>query len=145
MKAGLALALVSVALFVGCQADNGAHPVSELDHNTHTDTWVAIEPTQCLTNDWEKEWLERNGQDYAGYPKDPATPGLEPEELKVIQDYYSRQGVVVFDSATASKYETVCLACSCPEGHTMYLLVRGEDVEVMIGFGYRVESPRPSN
>jgi hypothetical protein len=102
---------------------------------------VAIEPTQCLTNAWEADWLAQHGGDYAAYPKDPARPGLEPEEIAIIKDYYQRQGVVVSDTATAPKYESVCLACTCPEGHTMYLRVRSQDVDTMIGFGYRVEAP----
>jgi hypothetical protein len=104
-------------------------------------TWVAIEPTQCLTNAWEQDWLARNGDDYAGYPKDPGTPGLETGEIAIIEEYYSRQGVVVSGTDTAPKYESVCLACSCPEGHTMFLRVRAQDVNTMIGLGYRVEAP----
>jgi hypothetical protein len=133
-----------VILFVGlcgCRNDGSTGPVSELKGVGSADTWVAIEPTQCLTNPWEQDWLSRNNGNYSAYPKDPTTPGLEPEEFAIIQEYYDRQGVVVMDGATAPKYDVVCLACTCPEGHTMFLLVRGEDVEAMIGFGYRIEAP----
>jgi hypothetical protein len=94
-----------------------------------------------LLNPWERDWLESHNWDHSAYPKDPTTPGLEPEELAIIRDYYDRLGVTVFDATTAQKYEIVCAACSCPEGHTLYLLVRGEDVEQMVEVGYRVESP----
>ena len=139
MKLSSTLIAVLFVLLFGCQSDDGTAPSQKQK------AWVAIEPTQCLTNTWEQDWLERNNRDYSSYPKDPVRPGLEPEEFEVVQDYYSRQKVVVFDSATAAKFDAVCLACSCPEGHTMYLLVSGEDVESMIGFGYRLEAPQTSN
>ena len=104
-------------------------------------TWVAMEPVQCLGNPWEQDWLENHDGDYDSYPKDPARPGLEPEEFEVIQDYYNGGGVGVFEGRTASKYDSVCLACSCPEGHTLFLQVRDQDVEAMVGWGYRVEPP----
>jgi len=49
--------------------------------------------------------------------------------------------VKVFEAETARKYDVVCAACSCPEGHTLYLLVRDEDLQRMIAVGYREESP----
>jgi len=104
--------------------------------------WVAMEPIQCLGNPWERDWLESHNWDYSGYPKDPTTPGLEPEEFAIIQDFYDRLGVTVFEAETAPKNEAVCLACSCPEGHTLYLFVAAEDVQKMMEFGYRVESPK---
>jgi len=134
----------SLALFclaAGCNTDDQTPPAPELVTRTQAPTWVAIEPTQCLTNSWEADWLERHGGDYAGYPKDPARPGLEPEEIVVITEYYRGKGVVVSQTATTPKYDAVCLACSCPEGHTMFLRVRAQDVDTMIGLGYRVEAP----
>ena len=75
------------------------------------------------------------------YPKDPTTPELEPEELDIIKGYYEQQGVTVSDGKNAPKYDEVCLACSCPEGQTLFLLVRDQDVNTMVSLGYRVESP----
>jgi hypothetical protein len=126
-----------------CTSDDPSPPSSVLTRNAESLTWVAIEPTQCLTNAWEQDWLARNGDDYAGYPRDPGTPGLEAGEIAIIEEYYSRRGVVVSGTDTAPKYEAVCLACSCPEGHTMFLRVRAQDVNTMIGLGYRVEAPPP--
>jgi len=103
--------------------------------------WVAVEPIQCLGNPWERDWLETHAWDYSGYPKDPTTPGLEPQEFEIIRDFYDRHGVSVFEAETAQKYDVVCAACSCPEGHTLYLLVRVGDVQQMIEFGYREEAP----
>ena len=87
------------------------------------------------------DWRERHGDDYDAYPKDPTTPGLEPEEIAIITSYYARQGVIVFETSTAPKYAAVCMSCACPEGHTMFLQVREGDVDTMVGFGYRVEVP----
>ncbi len=103
--------------------------------------WVATEPIQCLGNPWERDWLASHDGDYGSYPKDPTKPGLEPAEVEIIRDYYRRQGVVVFEAATKGRYEVVCAACSCPEGYTLYLEVRRQDVERMTSFGYRQESP----
>jgi hypothetical protein len=139
-----ALAIPSVALFflvAGCESDDPTPQVPDPITQIAELAWVAIEPTQCLTNPWEADWLEHHGGNYAAYPKDPAKPGLEPEEVAIIEDYYQRQGVVVSAAETAPKFDVVCLACNCPEGHTMFLRVRGEDVDTMTALGYRVESP----
>ena len=134
-------ALCTLAWFSGCGSDDVGNPGPKTAKSILGNTWVAIEPIQCLGNPWEQDWLENNNWDYHSYPKDPTTPGLEPEELEIIQDYYERQGVTVFEGKNVPKYEEVCLACSCPEGHTLYLLVRDQDVETMVTLGYRVESP----
>jgi len=97
--------------------------------------WVAIEPIQCLGNPWERDWLASHQGDYASYPRN------KPAEFQIIKDYYRRQGVVVYQAATRDRYQAVCLACSCPEGFTLYLEVRRPDVRTMIGLGYREESP----
>jgi hypothetical protein len=140
--ARVAMASIAVmSLAAGCESDDKTPQVPGPITQVGPATWVAIEPTQCLTNDWEADWLAQHGNDYAAYPKDYARPGLEPEEVAIIKDYYRHQGVVVSGTATAPKYDAICAACNCPEGHTMFLRVRAEDVETMIGFGYRVESP----
>lgn len=134
-------AIAVFCLTTGCDSDESSLQVSGPVNRVQPATWVAIEPTQCLTNAWEADWLAQHGNDYASYPKDFSTPGLEPEEVAIITDYYRRQGVEVSGTATMPKYGIVCLACNCAEGHTMFLRVREGDVETMIGFGYRVESP----
>ena len=140
--ARVAMASIAVmGLAAGCESDETTPQVPGSNKQVQSTTWVAIEPTQCLTNPWEADWLSQSGHEYADYPKDPSTPGQEPGEITIITDYYRRQGVVVSDTATAPKYEVVCAACSCPEGHTMFLRVREGDVAAMIGFGYRAESP----
>jgi hypothetical protein len=135
------LAIVSVFTILGCGTDDVGNPGTKAAKSVFGNTWVAIEPIQCLGNPWEQDWLANNHGDYASYPKDPTTPELEPEELDIIKDYYERQGVIVSDGVNAPKYDNVCTACSCPEGHTLFLLVRDEDVQTMVALGYRVESP----
>lgn len=128
----------------GCLSDDPSAPEDPSLSSLRQTVWVAIEPRQCLTNPWEQDWLQQSGGAYEDYPKDPMRPGLEPEELEIIQDYYARLGVVVSDGTTRKKYEVVCMACSCPEGHTLYLQVRPQDVRTMVAFGYRVEAPAVS-
>lgn len=135
MKFGVVLAFCFVCL-TSCRTEDSTR-------SDPAGVWMAIEPIQCLGNPWERDWLESHGGDYSAYPKDPTTPGLEPEEFTIIQEFYDRAGVTVIDAETKQKYDAVCLACSCPEGHTLYLLVSPEGVQTMIGFGYRLEAPNP--
>lgn len=139
MRLGIAVVLSGLCL-MSCNREDATRP-EDATSLFPSRVWVATEPIQCLGNPWESDWLESHGGDYSLYPKDPATPGLEPEEFEIIQDYYARQGVEVFEAQTASKYDAVCAGCACPEGHTLYLLVKAEDLQQMIDFGYRVESP----
>jgi hypothetical protein len=137
----MTMLVVLVMGLASCSSDDPAKSQLPAAKNVLEETWVAAEPIQCLENPWEQDWLENHGWDYEGYPKDPTTPQLEPEEFVIIQGYYERQGVVVFEGENAPKYEEVCLACNCPEGQTLYLRVRHEDVPTMVSLGYRVESP----
>ena len=131
--------IIVLALSAACMTSC----ITEIHVNpTGVHVWVATEPIQCLNNPWERDWLESNDWDYSRYPKDPSTPGLEPEEFEIIQNYYDRQGVEVSEAETNPRFDAVCLTCSCPEGHTLYLFVRAEDVEQMIEFGYRKEAPK---
>ncbi len=134
-------AICTFAWLFGCGSDDVKNPEHRAAKNTLLNAWVATEPIQCLGNPWEQDWLENNNWEYDLYPKDPTTPDLEPEEFIIIQDYYARQGVSVFEGRNVLNEGEVCLACSCPEGQTLYLSVRDQDVATMISLGYRVESP----
>jgi len=98
-------------------------------------TWVATEPVQCLGNPWERDWLERHGNDYEAYPRDPASQNA------IVREYYARFGVDITDIVSIPKYQVVCAACSCPRGDTFYLYVRDRDVGTMLFLGYRREAP----
>jgi hypothetical protein len=136
-------ALLFIALFglVSCQVSDSADPPPNILTPIPDPVWVATEPIQCLGNPWEQAWLEANDWNYYAYPKDPTKPGLEPEEVKIITDYYAQQDVIISEALGTPRFEGVCAACSCPEGHTLYLEVRAEDVEKMLSLGYREEAP----
>ena len=140
------LSLTLVLALTACGSDNPQTPETTLDR-TGPRTWVATEPVQCLTNAWEADWLAQHNDDRARYPRDLSTwpRALTPEEIDIIVEYYEKQGVVVFETATFAQARTstpVCAACICEEGHTLFLLVRNRDVERMIGLGYRVDAPQ---
>ena len=94
--------------------------------------WVEIAPIQCLGNPWEQDWLKSHADNYSGYPKD--------REFEVIKDYYKRQGIVILDVKSRQKYEVVCLACTCPRGDALYLLVNAIDSEKMLALGYKAST-----
>jgi hypothetical protein len=131
MRTLVSFVLASAVLAaLGCQTERPLHPPFDPRF-----TWVATDPIQCLGNPWEIEWLEEHDGDYSKYPRD------KKEQLKIIDDYYERRGVKVFNTAIVNTYEVVCCACSCPAGHTVYLYVKNEDVQTMLDFGFRVEDP----
>lgn len=133
--------LCTIALASGCNSDDVTKLETKKAQNVSTPSWVAIEPIQCLGNPWEQAWLADHDGDHDAYPKDPTSPGLEPAELEIIKDYYRERGVTVSQGRNVPKFEAVCLACTCPEGHTLYLRVRDEDVATMVSLGFRAESP----
>jgi hypothetical protein len=114
--------------FAACKTTDVSAPTGK--------AWMATEPIQCLGNSWERDWLESHDGDYGSYPRDREAQG------EIIKEYFVRQGVDVFDITTRQKYDIVCTACSCPEGHTLYILVGKDDTEIMAEFGFRVEPPR---
>jgi hypothetical protein len=93
-------------------------------------TWVEIEPVQCLENTWEQDWLRSHKNDYSSYPTD--------NEFEIIKDFYNKQGVTIIDVQSEKKYEVVCLACSCPRGDVLSLLVFDSDVESMLDLGFKL-------
>jgi len=97
--------------------------------------WVAIEPIQCLGNSWEQDWLEKNDNNYSGYPRD------REGEFAVIKAYFEGIGVEVHALASRPKYDIVCCACSCARGDTLYLLVNLRDVDRVEDMGFRCEAP----
>lgn len=132
----IAFAIASALFLASCQQGHvlsPALPGPGFELAPPERAWVAIEPIQCLGNPWEQDWLASHHGDYGSYPRD--------NPFQIIKDYYRRQGVVVYEAATQARYEVVCLACSCPEGYTLYLEVRRQDVPAMLALGYREESP----
>ena len=98
--------------------------------------WVAIEPIQCLGNSWERDWLERHGNNYGGYPRDMDS------QKTIIWEYYGRLGIGVDAVVSRPKYQVTCDACGCPRGDTLFLLVDEQSAGAMVCLGYRREEPR---
>lgn len=93
-------------------------------------TWLDYVPVQCMGNPWEQDWLESNGGDSASYPKE--------REMKIIKSYFEKNGVQVFDMRRAQRaFDQVCLACSCPRGDLISLLVSDSQVEKMLALGFK--------
>ena len=103
-------------------------------------TWIEIDPTQCLSNPWEGDWIKSHDNNYSGYPRDVHTSELEQEEIQIIKNYYQKQGITIFDVKSEWTHEIVCEACSCPQGYTLYLLVSSSDVNKMLELSYKVSS-----
>ena len=108
-------------------------------------TWVMMEPTQCLTNPWEQDWLKVNNESYENYPKNTyGGTELTLVEKQIIKDYYKKYyDVDVYEIKTIQTYHEVCAACSCPEGYTLHLLVDDNDIRSMENLGYRLSSEIP--
>ena len=108
------------------------------DPGQSENVWMSIAPIQCLGNPWEIDWLESHDNDYDAYPRDLSKPGLEREEEQIIRDYYLRQGVIIKGFATTEWDGAVCLACSCPQGYTLYVLIPEQQQEKMLELGFAV-------
>ncbi len=90
--------------------------------------WVQLNPTQCLSNPWEQDWLAQPGHEYADYPKE--------RETRIITDYYAKQGIQIIRIESKLTNEIVCRACSCPRGDTLFFLVSEADANTLIGQGF---------
>ncbi len=103
-----------------------------LAHQCLPNSWVEIDPIQCLGNPWEIDWLKDNDD----YPRDVHTLELEQGEEDIIKEYYLKQGVSILKVESEWTHDIVCEACSCPQGYTLYLLV--SDVDKMIKLGHKI-------
>lgn len=108
------------------------------------ESWVSIEPIQCLSNPWEIDWIKTSsGGDplrwddfYGQYPRDNAVD-------QIIKNFYQKEGITIFDikrdgirDAEGKPIGEFCEACSCAAGYVLYLNVSDLDVEKMESFGY---------
>jgi hypothetical protein len=99
--------------------------------------WVATDPIQCLGNPWERDWLAHNGNNYAAYPRD-----IDSQKV-ILRQYYAGLGIPIMEIVSIMTHPVTCMACTCPRGDTLYLLVPAGDADAMIGLGYRREAPGP--
>lgn len=102
--------------------------------------WVADDPVQCLGNPWEVDWLKSNDDRYGDYPRND-----DSQTKAIIKDYYSKQGIAVFDVQFADfpPGTVVCEACYCPAGYTLYIQVDESSADKMKSLGYKVSEGSP--
>ncbi len=73
--------------------------------------WMSIAPIQCGGNAWEIE-------------------------DKTIEAYLADLGADVIDLKTSTFAEAVCLACSCPNGQRVDILIDKDDVSILLTEGF---------
>ncbi len=85
--------------------------------------WASIQPKQCGTNAWNEWWA--------------AGGGTEPEEEQLVRTWLSSQyGIEVSSYSQQQTAENVCLACSCPRGDTIKILVDEKDLPTLEELGF---------
>ncbi len=97
--------------------------------------WVSTPLAQCWSSPWQQAWRSNPANEGTTYPK-----GL-PEEYAIINDYFAAENIVVSDSKITSETIIACAACGCPNGETMYLYIRQQDVETMLANGFTLATP----
>lgn len=89
--------------------------------------WVEIEPRQCHSNPWERDWTAQGGgEDFS-----------QANEPNIVKAFYAKIGVKIYDVAYQSRHEIVCTSCACPRGDAMLLRIGEPDVPKMISAGFR--------
>lgn len=92
-----------------------------------------IEPTQCLSNPWEEDWLRSNNATLGDYPRE------WPAQREIIIDYYAKWRIDIIDARRDVLENAVrCAACSCGAGYLLYLQVASENVSSMVSRGFEV-------
>ena len=89
--------------------------------------WLEYAPKQCKSNPWD-EW----------YATGEVLYEIEPEEEQLVRDWLSNEfnvGVQAY-SVKGNEDAVVCLACSCPRGDTIRVMVYEEDVSKMLEIGF---------
>jgi len=98
-------------------------------------TWINMDPIQCLGNPWEFDWLKKNNNQYSKYPIGNPRK-IENQEIKIIKEFYKNQNINIFDIKSTSLNVDTCSACSCPQGYKLYVSVSKEDAEKMVRMGW---------
>lgn len=73
--------------------------------------WMSIAPIQCGGNAWQMEH-------------------------KSLRDYLADRGTEVLDLKSHTFADAVCLACSCPTGERIDVLIDEEDVDILLAEGF---------
>ncbi|MEK6958216.1 MAG: hypothetical protein AABW99_04545, partial [archaeon] len=100
--------------------------VSKDTDNPANAKWFAIEPKQCGSNPWEQaQWpVKRLFKD----EEERITVWLSAEQGVEISGYAEKQNDVIYD--------VVCLACDCPRGDKIAVLVDSKDSDKMNSLGW---------
>lgn len=126
MRTLLMLLLISTS-FLACDSDNLVNSDSPKSY------WLRLTMIQCLGNPWEGYWLGQPGNEYDDYPTE-----IE-EQVEIAREYYLLQGIEFFDIKMCFTGVCPCLACSCCEGHSLYLRVSEGYKDTLIELGYQVD------
>ena len=106
-------------------------------------TWVGRVLTQCLTNPWESDWLDNNGDNYSTYHSFDGN-----EILNVIKNYYGKKGITIFDTKTdMTHFLSLCEGCGCSAG-AQYVLVSDNSLKLILTQGfhvYEIDTANPTN
>lgn len=97
--------------------------------------WIILRPLQCMSNPWEKEWLEKHNNQVTKYPR--------AQEYALMKQYFKRHQVTI-KSLRVKPYvngDPRCMTCECPRGDTWFLLVDAPDVPQMVDLGYTERIP----
>ena len=81
------------------------------DDTSDQEVWMSIAPIQCGGNAWEIE-------------------------EQTIEDYLEDRGADVLNIETSTFTEAVCLACSCPNGQRIDILINEDDVSILLVEGF---------
>ena len=104
------------------------------DDKNADQSWVMIDPIQCMGNPWEQAWLEENNND-----RDLWLEMEEQAKLDVFEEYYESKGVMIYEIRISLPYENTCAACNCPRGDRFHCRVDEDDVNQMLGWGFESE------
>lgn len=90
--------------------------------------WFSFDPKQCGTNAWET-WEPGKTQDYKN-------------EGYLIRAWLQIEyGIKTYDHASKKVSEIVCMACDCPRGDRIAVLVDSKDANKMSSLGWKSMEP----
>jgi hypothetical protein len=138
-KLSVIILFVLLSLSYGCNKN-----LNKQQNKTDDNVWLQATPIQCLGNAWEVDWLQNNNNDYDTYNLSGVA-----EKMQIISNFYSKIGVYILKIKSV-KYPpniSVCEACSCIAGYTLYVHINKKHLDKMlnqdIGAGQKFKiSPR---
>ncbi len=120
--------LLSAAMFITTACDHlvpcdGGRLVPNAEH-----VWVEIMPTQCLSNVWQQEWIEENGE----YSRE--------QEEEALHAFFRKRGVDFYEYRTEQVADIVCAACGCLEGYAARLRIDAKNLSTFEQYGFTLGS-----